>query len=157
MNVVDNVGTVLSWILKAGGIVLLVVTMICVTALIASISNYFDAKTAKIKHLGPTEATDGALSVIILINQMVDVKLAYDRDFQIAMKQPFNILKIDEDAKALMVYIRESLDRSIYVDRHNMLLTAQYIDDYIAHICTTKIIEVYRATNAEIAQINSNQ
>ena len=131
-----------------------VVLFFMVIALIVSIINYYDARTENLKKVTPQQKSLNSATALTMIDQVIESIMREKHDLQIQFKTPFNMLKIDEDAKETATRIYESLDVNLFRNSDEYFLTPSYIERYIADTLTIKLIEMYKATNLEIAQMH---
>lgn len=147
----------LSAALKFVVIIAVVIIMIVATMLIVYIARYFDMKADSIGKGTPNDQTVNAVAVLVMIDKIIESELINKHDFQIALDKQFDILHIDTDASDLSRKVRASINPDIFRDKSKLIITPEYIDNYIVNSCTTKMIEVYKSTNLEIAQHKSMQ
>lgn len=143
----------MNWLLIIAYAILGLVGFCLVVTLGSVYIDNITARTKKLNYIRPQDKLTNGVSVLLMIDRIVDLKLQDMHDFHIMVEQPFKLLTMDTDIEQFAHQVREALRPEVLKDTSDLLITSDFIVDYIVTTSTTKMMNMYKETNAEIAQI----
>lgn len=142
-------------ILFGVGVFFLVLILVLIAFLLLLVCIYLNSKDEALKKVSMEQKAINSAAILRMTEGVINSILNNKRELQLQMNTPFAILNLDKDAKDLAEQVKRSLSPELFLDKNEFMFTAEYLETYIVESLTTKMIEMYRTTNAEIARMQS--